>query len=440
MTGLFTANVGGSLAQSVAGIKALGFSGDNNWAGGIDFTSYNGTTVLNRILNSTGGMLFYTGTSGTTDERMRINATGNVGIGTTTPQGLLHVGAGATPGLLVTSAGNVGIGTTGPGAKLHVSGGDVNTASFKVEGSSYVILNAGNVGIGTVNPGSRFEVVGGSSTFKGSDSNSAIAGFTDAGGNYRVVISTAGNVGIGTTGPGAKLHVSGGDVNTASFKVEGSSYVILNAGNVGIGTTGPGALLDITGDGSTVLLPRKSATGNPAGSNGMLYYNTADAKFRCYQNGAWTDCIAAAAGDNLGNHVATTTLQMGVYGVNTSSHISAAAYQINGSTMVAVLPGIDSIAYGVNAGSSSITGGNYNTFIGNQAGALKTAGEYNSLLGYRAGYADGGSYNSFLGAQAGYSTTGSNNSFLGYQAGYSNATGQYNSLLGYRAGYSNTGS
>ncbi|MBI4656686.1 MAG: hypothetical protein HY746_08080 [Elusimicrobia bacterium] len=48
---------------------------------------------------------------------------GNIGIGTDTPKGLFHVGAGATPAFVVTSAGQVGIGTTGPVEKLQVSGG-----------------------------------------------------------------------------------------------------------------------------------------------------------------------------------------------------------------------------------------------------------------------------------------------------------------------------
>ena len=80
-------------------------------------------------------------------------------------------------------------------------------SKFSVGGSTFVVRD-GSVGIGTTGPGSRFEVVGGSSTFRGSNSNLAIAGFTDAGGNYRVMISTGGNVGIGTTVPVSKLTVS----------------------------------------------------------------------------------------------------------------------------------------------------------------------------------------------------------------------------------------
>lgn len=65
-----------------------------------------------------------------------------------------------------------------------------------------------------------------------------------------------------------------------------------NAGNVGIGTTNPQAKLDVAGDGSAILIPRKTTAGDPAGSNGMIYYNGNSNKFRIFQNGAWQDMIA----------------------------------------------------------------------------------------------------------------------------------------------------
>ena len=65
------------------------------------------------------------------------------------------------------------------------------------------------------------------------------------------------------------------------------------AGDVGIGTTGPGAKLEVAGDGATILVPRKSASGDPPGTNGMIYYNSDSNKFRCYENGAWKDCIGS---------------------------------------------------------------------------------------------------------------------------------------------------
>jgi hypothetical protein len=51
-----------------------------------------------------------------------VTGSGNVGIGTSSPQGLLQVGTSPTPGLVVSSAGNVGIGTTAGTYQLFVEG------------------------------------------------------------------------------------------------------------------------------------------------------------------------------------------------------------------------------------------------------------------------------------------------------------------------------
>lgn len=39
-----------------------------------------------------------------------------------------------------------------------------------------------------------------------------------------------------------------------------------------------------------------SASSDGSGTNGQLYYNTGSGKFRCYQAGAWTNCIGAGGG------------------------------------------------------------------------------------------------------------------------------------------------
>ena len=75
--------------------------------------------------------------SGSTTDLMSILPTGNVGIGTTTPQGAF-----------VVTNGNVGIGTWTPNALLDVQG---TLQHF------YVTQN-GNVGIGTVNPLSKLHL------------------------------------------------------------------------------------------------------------------------------------------------------------------------------------------------------------------------------------------------------------------------------------------
>ncbi len=58
------------------------------------------------------------------------------------------------------------------------------------------VSTSGRVGIGTSSPANRLEVVGGSSMFRGSDSEAVIAGFKDAAGNDKVVISTSGTLDV----------------------------------------------------------------------------------------------------------------------------------------------------------------------------------------------------------------------------------------------------
>jgi len=143
------------------------------------------------------------------------------------------------------------------------------------------------------------------------------------------------------------------------------------------------------------------------------------------------------SGDNLGDHIATTTLQMGNYGVNSSSDIAAARYQINGSTVLAVLPGAGSFGAGVDAGR--VSAGDHNAFLGYNAGYSNTMGADNAFLGYKAGYyTQAGSANAVFGSEAGLGVL--NNSFsgaalMGYQAGYGLTTGAGNILMGFQSGY-----
>ncbi len=55
---------------------------------------------------------------------------------------------------------------------------------------------------------------------------------------------------------------------------------------------------DSTADatGTVLVLDTKNTSGDPTGVNGATYYNSNSNKFRCYQNGAWTDCIGAGGG------------------------------------------------------------------------------------------------------------------------------------------------
>lgn len=83
------------------------------------------------------------------------------------------------------------------------------------------------------------------------------------------------------------------DVSSSSaFQVKNGSTNLFNVSTttsqITIGTS------DTTG--ALLVLDVKTDTGDPAGTNGAMYYNANANKFRCYQAGAWTDCVSTGGG------------------------------------------------------------------------------------------------------------------------------------------------
>jgi hypothetical protein len=157
--------------------------------GGIRFTEntngYNVGTIacLGDGANTSGALCFYTKASSTdagvylptTDERMRITSTGNVGIGTSNPLSTLEVGDGTYP--------NTGDATGS--ISLH------GTGATKSNGDRPGLYHRSGVGLGLWSDAHMtFEV------------NGANGNQTEA-----MRILTSGNVGVGTASPGEKLHV-----------------------------------------------------------------------------------------------------------------------------------------------------------------------------------------------------------------------------------------
>jgi len=144
-------------------------------------------------------------------ERLRIDSSGNVGIGTASPGAKLDVNGstdswlgsyhdGANGVLFQTYAGNAGFVGYNTSTSTYNS---LDIRSQSATGTQLFLSTTGNVGIGTASPVSKLSVVGESALAGGLSVGLGYAG-TAAPSNGLII---QGNVGIGTTSPASKLHV-----------------------------------------------------------------------------------------------------------------------------------------------------------------------------------------------------------------------------------------
>ena len=182
-------------------------------------------------------------------ERFTINASGNVGIGTTSPDiygfggKLLSVNGGTSyTNLILAGDVNSGIAFGTSSARLgQITMDSTNGMSLYSSGAgtgfTMVLNRSGNVGIGTTNPGQKLHVAGAiySTAFVYGEAHLAFTEFRVRNNeNYR----------LGTNGTDFRLN----SVNDITFSTT-TSYTermrITSSGNVGIGTTSPTYKLDV---------------------------------------------------------------------------------------------------------------------------------------------------------------------------------------------------
>ena len=274
-------------------------------------------------------------------------AIGPVANDTTTP--IVFRNNNATERARIDSSGNLGIGTSSPGVKLDVNGSGIMARVGGASGNNLLQSYTGSIGAGIWSGGQTRFYTTGAMTFSvnGTLTTSFPTGYTDA-----MTLDSSGNLGIGTSSPATALQVQRSSAN-AAFRLSSSGgsgrdwtitsqtdghltvgsdllsgQLDLYAGNLGIGTSSPGAKLDVNGGnantevrfnysdntpGRTVTL-RMASTSNPS-------YTGAGAYVQAIQ-GAGVDVYSLAFGTTQSSTSATERMRLdssGNLGIGTSS-------------------------------------------------------------------------------------------------------------------------
>ncbi len=252
---------------------------------------------------------------------LSIDVTGKVGIGTNSPNTLLHTrgtgttvldmvyqqkieGTGTKAGLNIShsaNGGGIGYANLGPGNQSNVF--YVTSGHGTIGSHGLVMDNDGNVGIGTTSPDNKLHVEGDLllDVYGNSGHEKGIffrEGFSTTN-KYNVSILAYDHNGGGTSPDGLSINGYDGISFSTGSNARNERVRILQNGNVGIGTTSPLHKLDVSG---TMRV-----------SSGIFYSEANSFIFR-NQGGAWKP--VSSRGVNIGDWTNTPSYGEFITGSN----------------------------------------------------------------------------------------------------------------------------
>jgi len=444
------------------------------------------------------GLRIHTGTNTSGTEKMRIDSSGNVGIGTNNPQSEVHISGSGEVQLYIDAQGgnNSGIRLLEAGANKWTIGNDQSNDSlffYTFEGSAkrFVLDNNSRISLSNNDSGT-------SNTIFGKSAGASL----DAGSNYNVFIGegvsdasmndSTHNTGVGytalsalTTG-GANTAVgalAGEDLNTGTNNTligkeagknltDGNENVIIGDG-AGQTTTGVHDAVIIgrgaaqngnitTAANGTVAIGYKALEGLTTGASNTAIGNSAG---KGLVGGSNNTIVGALAGDAMTDNVSNVVIGKSAFsaadsGENYNVVIGGDAGSAinNGSSVQNVIIGQDAgtggtgifrynVAIGINALKS--TGNNQVqevVAVGREAATKINSNDASGTVAigsFALGELTSGRYNTAIGWAALYESmdVGDGNTAVGYRCMYSfnpSADGHgSNTAVGYKAGYSN---
>jgi hypothetical protein len=287
---------GGALGIQVANTSQSGYLTNTDW------NTFNGKQAA--LTGTTGQFGYFSGTNTfTATSSIFLAASGNVGVGSTSPYARLSIaGAGTTNGVnfqttdlansplfTILDNGNVGIGSSTPSARLALTGGNfVQSVTTNPVISSTISLSGFTNGIGvyvvgryayTVDAGSgfKFDVIDVSNPFlpvvvgSTTDVTTLNGAFTvKVSGNYAYVTSTAGNrlTVIDITNPAAPTVA--GSLSNAAFGGARGLYISGKYAYVVGNSSNALAIVDISNPTTPVLMSTLTDATNFSGADSVF--------------------------------------------------------------------------------------------------------------------------------------------------------------------------